>query len=113
MFTANYFIGPSDGWTLVAVAPDYLSISGPSDSEAFYVWGGTTTPATNATGIFCMDLRFWMDVSSSDSYWIRSDVDQRIDVITDNDVPPPTDGALLKEDGSYILQENGSRILLE
>lgn len=27
--------------------------------------------------------------------------------------PPPTDGALLTEDGGYLLQEDGGKILLE
>lgn len=45
MPTANFYIAPSDGWTLIATAPKFARVSGFPHTEPYYIYAGSSPPS--------------------------------------------------------------------
>lgn len=72
MATANFNIDAEDGWTqVVPAAAAFVKIRSNTPKHAFYVTTSATAPAADVIGykVHCED--FWVDVSSTDPYWVR------------------------------------------
>lgn len=120
MGTVNYYLGPEDGWTLVAADPGFISVAAYPRAYPFYIYYGSAPPTDYVSGVYVQNHPFWDNVTSEDNFYVyvpRSAPDTsklRIDVFTIGAGGPPVESALLLETGDNLDLEDGtSHILLE
>jgi hypothetical protein len=77
MATANFTIKPEQGWVAVTTAGvSFLRIRSSTHNHPFYVTSGSSAPAATVLGfkVDCND--FWVDVPTTDIFYVRTTQNQ-------------------------------------
>jgi len=92
MPTANTYIYPSDGWTLIATTPAFIRVTAFPHTHPYYIAAASSTPASTVIGTLICHKPFWMNVATGENIYARTanpvpnsstrDGKLRLDIIT-------------------------------